>query len=212
MLRSVKRIALAGAAGACLLALHAPAKADIIPQLVSVTPVGSEFLWTYTATLTSEQFLSRTSGDPNRYFTIYDFAGFVPMSATSPANWVFSSANLGVTPGDVTITDDPLLPNLTWTYNGTGPGQLGPGPLNLGTFTARSIYGDETLVDYSAMGRKWHKKPSGGYYLDHGTPTSNKGNTIAPLASSVPEPCSLALLGLGAAPILARRRRARSQA
>jgi hypothetical protein len=129
------------------------------------------------------------------------------MSETHPADWVFSSANLGVTPGDVTITDDPLLPNLTWKYNkGTGVGQLGPGPLNLGTFTAKSIYGDETLVNYSAMGRKWHKKPSGGYYLDHGTATSNKGITIAPV-NPVPEPCSMALLGLGAAPLFGRLRR-----
>src|ERR1041385_6911732 len=183
MLRSVKCLALAGAAGACLLALHAPASADIIPQFVSATPSGSNFLWSYTATLTSEQFLKASTGpkDPGSYFTIYDFAGYVSGSATTPnANWVFSSANLGVTPGDVSVIDNPLLPNLTWKY--VGP-VTGHGPINLGTFTAKSIFDDETLVDYSAMGKKWHKHLTSPYapYLDHGTPTSNRGTTIAPL-------------------------------
>jgi hypothetical protein len=214
MLRSAKSWILAGGVGASLLALNAPAKADIIPQFTSVTPSGSDFLWSYTATLTSEQFLNASAGpnDPGSYFTIYDFAGYVSGSATTPnANWVFSSANMGVTPSDVTITDDPLLPNLTWKYIGPVTGH---GPINLGTFTAKSIFDDETLVNYSAMGKKWHKHLTSPYapFLDHGTPTSNKGITIAPMASTVPEPCSLALLGLGAAPLLARRRRARSQA
>src|SRR5207248_834936 len=129
MLRSTKFWILAGGVGASLMALNAPAKADIIPQLVSVTPSGSDFLWSYTATLTSEQFLKASTG-----------------------------------PKD--------------------PGS------------------------YSAMGKKWHKHTTPPYapYLDHGTPTSNLGTTIAPI-NPVPEPCSMALLGLGAAPLFGRLRR-----
>jgi len=199
MLRSVKALILAGAVGMGLLAVNAPARADIIPQLefTSPSPVPGRFLWAYDATLTAQQFLK--SGD---FFTVYDFAGLIPLSNSQPVNWVFSSANLGLTPGGLTVVDSPALPNLTWMY--TGP-DTSNGPTDLGIFSAKSIYEAETLVSYGALGHKWDIGPNGPR-LDHGTLTMNKGTVIGPV---VPEPCSMALLGLGAAPLLRLRRRNR---
>src|SRR5438034_9279056 len=171
MPRFVKALMLAGTIGIGLMAVNAPARADIIPQLTltSPSPVIGGFLWEYDATLTHEQFLK--SGD---FFTIYDFAGLLPMSNSQPANWMFSSANVGRTPGAVTIVDNPGLPNLTWKY--TGP-DTSNGPTDLGIFSAKSIYNQETLVSYSAMGHKWDIGPSGPR-IDHGTLTMNKGTVI----------------------------------
>jgi hypothetical protein len=200
MSRFTKSLILAGGLGASLLAINTPVRADIIPQLSLVTPVGSEFRWDYTVTLTAEQFLhADATPSLGSFFTIYDFDGYVAGSAVAPnADWTFV-ADPGLTPGDVTITDNAGIPNLTWKYTGADTN----GPLTIGTFSARSIFDDQTLVSYAGHARKLHPG-----YLDNATPTSNKGITIAPI-NPVPEPCSMALLGLGAAPLLRLRRRNR---
>src|SRR5437867_13244544 len=100
MLRFGKLLMLVGGLGVGLLAMAGQARADIIPQLTftSPSPVPGGFLWEYDATLTVDQFLK--SGD---FFTVYDFAGLIPLSNSQPANWVFSSANLGLTPSGLTV-------------------------------------------------------------------------------------------------------------
>jgi hypothetical protein len=200
MLRSVKVLMLAGSVGIGLLAANAPARADIIPTLNALpSAVSGGFLWQYDAQLTQQQFLK--SGD---FFTIFDFNGYVPGSATAPINWVFSSANIGVLPAGLTIPDNASIRNLTWQY--TGP-TTGNGPTDLGLFTAKSIFSDLGTGMYGAQGHKWSK--IGTYVLpDHGSLTMNKGPITTP-APVVPEPCSMALLGLGAAPLLRLRRRNR---
>src|SRR5579885_3211044 len=105
-------------------------RADIIPELSTVTPSGSNFTWTYDAQLTNDETLQT-----NNFFTIYDFNGLVGGTNFQPANWTFSSALVGKTPSLVTPTDNPKIPNLTWTYSGP---TLGPGPLDLGLFGADS--------------------------------------------------------------------------
>src|SRR5215212_5297489 len=202
MLRSVKVLMLAGGLGMGLLAMVGPARADIVPTLNALpSAVPGGFLWEYDAQLTQQQFLK--AGD---FFTIFDFNGYVPGSGTVPnVNWTFLSLNTGLLPAGLSgIVDSPSIPNLTWTY--TGP-NTSNGPTDLGLFTAKSIFGDLGTGMYGAMGHKWSK--IGTFVLpDHGNPTMNKGpiNTPAPV---VPEPCSMALLGLGAAPLLRLRRRNR---
>jgi hypothetical protein len=192
MLRSIKQLMLAGSVAMSLLALNAPARADIIPQLNSLpTPVVGGFLWEYNADLTPAQFLA--AGD---FFTIYDFAGFVPMSNVQPVNWIFSSALVGVTPAGLTVADNAGVPNLTWTY--TGP-TTGNGPIDLGLFKAISTFNTQRLGGYAAMAHLHHPG-----FIDHATGTMNKGITIVPV---VPEPGTMALLGLGAAPLIGRLRR-----
>src|SRR5215467_4991710 len=102
------RRALPLAGCAILLGSGGLARADIIPQLSTVTPSGSNFTWTYSASLTNDETLQN-----GNFFTIYDFAGFVSGTNFQPANWVFSSAMTGKTPAKVTPTDDPNIPNLT---------------------------------------------------------------------------------------------------
>jgi PEP-CTERM motif len=194
MLKSVKALILAGTVGMGLLAVNAPVRADIIPKLKagSPTPSGSDWLWEYTAKLTDEQFLK-----PGAFFTIYDFGGFVSANP-SPANWVFSSSNVGITPVGLIISDNPAVPNLTWTYNGPVTGN---GPITYTSFSAISHFGAKTVSNYGASASLYDPGE-----LDHGLPTMNKGKIIAPV---VPEPASMALLGLGAAPLLRLRRRSR---
>jgi hypothetical protein len=196
MLRFVKGLVLAGTVGMGLLALGGPARADIIPNLNSLpSPVMGGFLWEYEAVLTSHQFLK--SGD---FFTIYDFNGLVPMSNIEPANWVFSSAGLGLTPSGVTVIDNASIPNLTWTY--TGP-DTSNGTTILGLFKAVSSSGDLAVGGYAAQGHKYSIIPGDP---THGQPTMNKGPVAVP-AGVVPAPGTMALLGLGAAPLLGKLRR-----
>jgi hypothetical protein len=190
MFKFAKNLMVVGGLGLGLLAASMPARADIIPQLNSITPVGSEFLWEYTADVTVSQYV-----DAGDFFTIYDFAGYVPGSEITPAGWAFSTALTGITPSGLILTDNGGLPNLTWTRTG---GVI-PTETNLGLFSARSIYGGQVLTNYAAMAHKDHPG-----FIDNGRPTMNKGEIIAPV---VPEPGTMALLGLGAAPLLRRLRR-----
>ena len=94
----------------------------------------------------------------------------------------------GFTPDDVTPNDDPLLPNLTWTYT-TGATITGqPNGVNLGSFSAQSIYGDAREVSYASRGVK-NSGASAGSIAD------NVGDTVGPTANVVPEPASFALVG-----------------
>jgi len=120
------------------------AHADIIPSFDSITPSGSNFQFNYTATVTGDQRVE--TGD---FFTIYDFNGLVPNSATMPANWSFSSLLIGVTPSRVNPPDDPTILNITFTYTGTTP-IIGPAPL--GTFSAVSNFGQSHPGYFAAEG------------------------------------------------------------
>ena len=87
-----------------------------------------------------------------------------------------------------------MVPNLTWTYTG---GIQGPGPIDLDNFSADSIYSAKTSVDFASLATKNTTDD------EDGKPIANVGSVAAPV---VPEPCTLALLGLGAAPLALRRR------
>jgi hypothetical protein len=134
-----------------------------------------------------------TTGD---FFTIYDFGVFVPRSNTQPAGWTFSSLLIGVTPGQVSPTDNPTIPNLTWTYAGTPIS----GSAALGTFSLLSDTNQLRTADFAAQGTR-----SDG----SGTKINNVGTVSVP----VPEVSALApiigICGLGmigfATSILRRR-------
>ncbi len=193
MFKFAKTLMMVGGLGLGLLAANAPAKADIIPTTASLpTPTVGGYLWEFNAQLTGHQFMM--AGD---FFTIYDFAGFVPASNIEPTNWAFSSALVGVTPGGLGVVDNASLPNLTWTY--TGPATSN-GPTNLGLFKAISTYNTPGTGNYGAMARLY----SPFFQEVHGDPTMNKGPIAVPV---VPEPGTMALLGLGAAPLIGRLRR-----
>jgi hypothetical protein len=144
-------------------------RADIIPSITTatdVTPVGGgNFSWNYSATLTQDE---NVMG--HDFFTIYDFAGYVPGGNTQPAGWTFSAALVGITPGKVTPTDNPHLFNLTWTYIGST--QVGPEAL--GIFSAVS----HTNLAKSGEFASEATKNSGDLA---GTKVDNIGNVAVPI-------------------------------
>ena len=195
MTRLMKSLLLMGVVGMGVLAMGArAARADIIPHLISMTPDGPNFRWTYEVDLTNDERVDPTKN--TAFFTIYDFAGLVPGTNMQPANWAFSSALVGPTPPKTLPNDDPSIPNLTWSY--TGAAVIGPGPMNLGDFSADSIYSTKTSVDFTALATKNSVDDEDGKSIQ------NVGSVAAPF---VPEPCTMALLGLGVAPLVGGLRR-----
>jgi hypothetical protein len=169
------------------------AHADIIPSYDSTTPSGGNFQINYTAVVTGDQRVE--AGD---FFTIYDFNGLVPNSATMPTNWSFSSLLIGVTPSQTDPPDDPTIRNLTWTYTGTTPII---GPAALGMFSAVSNFGQS------------HP----GYFAAEGTLNSNgsKVDNVGVIPVPVPEIstfnqileiCGLGIVGLAASRLRKRNR------
>jgi hypothetical protein len=162
------------------------ARADIIPTVVSVSPHGSNFTWTYDAAMTSDENLK--SGN---FFTIYDFDGYVSGTNFQPSHWVFSSALVGKTPPKVVPDDNPLIPNLTWTYSGP---KTGPGPVDLGHFGADSTLG---MVKTGEFASEATKHAPG--MPTNGKPVDNIGFTGVP--GIIPETSALLLLLPGLAPL-----------
>ena len=186
---------------ACLLAcMPALASANISPTFTGTTgAAGGPYTWGYGFTLSSDQdahsglfpttpSVSHTDLRFGAFVTIYDFAGYVAGSCSSPAGWTCSAQNVGFTPDDVLPNDDPNVRNVTWVYT-TGPTLLGqPNGIELGRFTAVSLYSAGRLDSYTARGTK-NNGPGSGTIAD------NVGTTFVPVG--VPEPGTLVLAGAG---------------
>jgi hypothetical protein len=164
------------------------------------------FKYFYTADLSANTRLDNSNNgtdqepggvnDAAQFFTIFDFAGYVPGTATAEAPntalWDVSVSNTGVCAylqdcsGSV---DNPLVTNITFTWNGVGGVLNGPAPL--GVFTANSIF-DQTKEDFY-QGQTTKIAP--GTTQDDDI-TGNIGTTTVPVGQ-IPEPASMGLMGLG---------------
>ena len=185
--------------GVLALALCAIATANIIPTNTGITPSAGLFTWTYQFQLSADQSaitgtqplvnpVSNTSSTVATFVTIFDFAGYVDGSCAtgSPAGWGCSAQLVGFTPTDVLPVDNPSIVNITWYRTGaTISGQ--PSGVDLGSFSAQSIYSVPILVSYASRGLA-----NSGPQI--GTITDNVGKTQAP---NVPEPATLGLIGAG---------------
>jgi hypothetical protein len=184
----------------CLLALTlcTVAMANIIPTSVHISGTGP-YTWTYDLQLSKDQnvnsgFAPTSNPVPHvnlnfaGFLTVYDFAGYVGGSCSGPAGWACTAQDLGFTPDDVLPTDNPNIVNITWAYT-SGPTLLGePSGIDLGLFSAQSIYKNPTLVSYGSRG-------IANIGPQVGTIADNVGNTQGP--TPTPEPATLVLLGSG---------------
>ena len=87
-----------------------------LDALPSVSATAGGFTWNYTSNVTPQETVSNGA-----FFTIYDFGNFTGGSNLQPAGWTFSSSLVTTPPTGLTVTDNPSLANLTWTYTGATP-------------------------------------------------------------------------------------------
>ncbi|WP_020473339.1 PEP-CTERM sorting domain-containing protein [Zavarzinella formosa] len=164
-----------------LLLMIEVSRAGLLPGGLVVTREGdsSAYRFTYSVELQSKSVLQ-----PGDYFTIYDFAGRVDGTETQPANFSFSSSPVGPTPDLLSPHDDPNVSNLTWTYTGK---TVLSGEALLGEFSAVSLYPNKQSDDFTGQS---HKESDGHF-------NNNITDTVVPVPSSVPEPSTWIMGGIG---------------
>jgi hypothetical protein len=205
-----KLLLMAGAVFCVSTAAHA----SIIPVLDTVTQDGSNFLFSYHATLSGDQGL--TAGST---LVIQDFAGYVPgsisVSGTGVSPFILTStpmvANFNTAAGGVqnnaVFGDDPNIVDLVFTYNGPDFHTSG-GPftdIEIMGLTAESTFGGLAVDGFSSRAIKNTGLGTVG------TVAFNNGAVGVP-AALVPEPASWALLIMGFGGVGAMMRQRRSAA
>jgi hypothetical protein len=174
------------AAVAAVAVCGSSAQAGIIPVSVTVTPESGNFRWTYAVVLPTDMKLQ--SGN---YFTIYDFGGLVPGTIQAPDGWSFSVSNSTKPPVGLKPSDNPNVPDITFTYHGD---TIPSGQVGLGNFWAVSTIGKSAVTEFTAQNPQFST----------GNIDRNIVETIAPAVPGdvgppppVPEPATLALAALG---------------
>ena len=183
MTRGTWTTRLFAAAVAAIAITGTSAQAGLLPIAVTVTPEAGNYRWTYAIVLPTDMKLQ--SGN---YFTIYDFAGYIPGGDSAPSDWSFTASKVGPTPDRLNPNDDASLWNLSWKY--TGP-TVQTGQIGLGNFWAISAFDDQTEDFFTAE----TNRSSDGLLDRNITDTAVPTGTTPPL--DVPEPGTLVLAGLG---------------
>ncbi len=177
----------------------APAAAGLLPTQVSVQPDSGNYRWTYAIVLPTDMKLQ--SGN---YFTVYDFAGYVPGTAAGAnADWSVSVQNTGVTDPLLNPIDDAGIPNLVFRYSGP---TIPAGQIGLGNFVAFSTFSNRTGTSFTAQ----TNRTSDGLSDSNITTTDAPLGVVIPPPQGVPEPATLLLAGLGL-PVVGAVRRLRKK-
>jgi hypothetical protein len=198
----VKRVWRGGLVLAALLLLMnaGPARADIILNLVSVTPMGNDNQYTYSAELAASTVLHAAGGGnntgfspSNNFFTLYDIQGLIPGSETYGGALATNSSHteqlVGVTPPtEVPIPpDSPSVLNVTTYW--TGPDVSASGmPFDMGTFS---------FLSTNPLGSAMLAFTGATQKLEHLDFVANNTGQVAGPGAIVPEPATLMLLAIG---------------
>lgn len=157
--------------------------ATITPVLDTVTPSGANFTYSYHADVASDQNVNN-----NDFLTIYDVAGLKAGSETTSPGWFVTEQFVGLTPPGETPPDDPMKLNVTLIrFGGT---LTGPATFN---FTFDSAFGQHAVPSFA----NYTAQATRSTGTNVGSKVASIGSVDAPLAPPVPEPASVALLGLG---------------
>ena len=177
-------------AAAAAIGIAGSAQAGVV-TLASITTNGpGDFTWTYQGTLGPDEGLR--AGD---MLIIYDFAGYIDGSISSPYPTVtstveFTSPSGIVTPG---FTDDPTIVNLVFTY--IGPDFRNTGgpftPFDFDGLSARSAFnigGDDAFFGLST------KNNPDGIPGGSNTAVFSLGEITVPVGAAIPEPATWAMM------------------
>lgn len=174
------------------------ASADITVALVDpggVTGSGPDFTWNYEISVSSLEELVAGSLTTGSYFTIYDFADYVPGSIVAPTGWTDSVQLTGITPSTQAPTDSGTVENLTFYYTGATNTPTGEVTGFSAESTLGSVAGNSGNFTYQAS-----KTPIAGGGIDQGI-------GVIEVPTATPEPVTTGLIGLALVGMAVARRK-----
>lgn len=198
------------AAAGCLVAIHlasvAPtASAAVMVKLDSISAAGpsypGNFRWKYTASATSTDGCTERFGF-NVFFTIYDLPATITTATAATAFWGASGSSSGKTPDGLSPIDDPNINNLTFTYQ-----DLSDRPCE-DAFESSAFF--EVIMPTSTpVFSQYGWQTYSAYPIVDGVLQGGLGVVADGLGDNgtVPEPGTLALIGLAGLAALRRRKR-----
>ena len=186
-MRNLKSIGIALALSTTAAMLGSPASANIITSLVSITPSGSGFNWTYSASLAGTQDIEQAVN--NGFGTLYDIGTVSSLTRTGllSTDFSFSQSLTNTAATGTAPTDSASILNLRYIDTTTDIAASSA----LGTFTFFTLVSGSHLTNFDGQAAL---DTVGG---SDDTPSGNIGFISAPNASATPVPAALPLFASG---------------